>query len=239
MNLFYISQKIQEFVNPKEFDLAILVGDRMETLAVGIALHFMGLEFAHIGGGAITIGSLDQIYRYGITTFATLHYATSKESYKNLKSLPFLDKKNIFFIGYTGIEAIKSFQTFYVIINKLIHNLPKKYILCTVHPNPGENELLSKFISEIPTILDLNSICLIITQTNNDFGSDKIINAINRIKDHPKVYFIKNLGATGYYSAINDSLFLVGNSSSGIIEAPYFCKICVNLGSRQEKREER
>ena len=76
-----------------------------------------------------------------------------------------------------------------------------------------------------------------ITYPNNDTGVEKIMEVINKFRDNNQIIVKKNLGAKGYYSAIHNSKFVIGNSSSGIIEVPYFNKISINVGNRQEGRD--
>ena len=107
----------------------------------------------------------------------------------------------------------------------------------TFHPATNSNELISDIMDKsIKYILD-NGYDLLITYPNNDNGSEDILNVIEHWSSNSKIFISKNLGAKAYYSALNDCKFVVGNSSSGIIEAPYFNKIVLNMGSRQDGRD--
>ena len=107
----------------------------------------------------------------------------------------------------------------------------------TFHPVTNSNENIALLMEySIIKLLSLN-LKVLITYPNNDVGVEKIIEVINKFSDNNRVIIKKNLGAEGYYSAIYNSKFVIGNSSSGVIEVPYFNKISINLGNRQEGRD--
>ena len=109
--------------------------------------------------------------------------------------------------------------------------------MITFHPVTLKNEPIDEIMQLcINKLIDINY-NLLITYPNNDNGYKKIIKVISDWKKHRNVYIVKNLGVPAYYSAIHDCEFVIGNSSSGIIEAPYFGKNVMNIGSRQDGRD--
>jgi len=107
----------------------------------------------------------------------------------------------------------------------------------TFHPVTRRNEPTKDIMGEAIGIILKNKFDVLITYPNNDVGYERILSEIEKWSSNPNVFVSKNLGAKAYYSALNDCTFVIGNSSSGVIEAPYFNKVVLNVGSRQEGRD--
>lgn len=230
--------KVYEIVKNEELDVGYIVGDRIEAYGVALALHFLNIPIIHYAGGQITKGAVDNIYRYNISNLAYLHFATIKTAYQRLINLPTVDPNKVYFTGSTAIDRIKDFLIKPTNINNLIEELTENnYVLMTFHPVTNSNENIALLMEySIIKLLSLN-LKVLITYPNNDVGVEKIIEVINKFSDNNRVIIKKNLGAEGYYSAIYNSKFVIGNSSSGVIEVPYFNKISINVGNRQEGRD--
>ena len=218
-------------------DAIIVAGDRIEALATCFAAYFLKIPLIHLGGGTITRGAVDNSYRYSITSMASLHLTTSQGAYKRLKKLDYIEAGNVLFTGSTAVDSIMRFKKYPNKIEKYIPNIKSGYALMTFHPVTRAKEPIAEIMNNSIKTLTTKKIKVMITYPNNDAGHKDIIKVINHWKKHPDVLVIKNLGADAYYAAINDCMFMIGNSSSGIIEAPYFNKLVINVGSRQEGRE--
>ena len=230
--------KLNQYLKNEKFDAGFIVGDRLEAYASAMAAHFNNIPIIHSGGGAITNGALDDYYRFNITNISKIHLATSKSCYNRLLQCPLVNKCNVYFVGSIPVEGIKAFKKTSTSIH---HNIPKlkkrKFGLLTFHPVTKLDEPTAELMEfSISKILD-NKHDILITYPNNDLGYEAILNVIKKWESHPNVYIVKNLGVKWYYSALRDCAFTLGNSSSGIIEAPYFSKPVINIGSRQEGRE--
>lgn len=231
-NVFY------QLLKSENLDGLFVVGDRPEAYAVALASHFLNIPIFHCGGGALTRGAIDDIYRYNITNLATLHFATSNKCYERLLALPTINREQVFLSGILAIDAIRKFIDSPLPIYDFVPGLvPKEYCLMTFHPatNSGENipELMSFIIDEVIK----RGHKILVTYPNNDTGFEEIIDVIHRYKGNLSVKAIKSLGAPGYYAALNDCSFVIGNSSSGIVEAPYFGRKVINVGLRQDGRD--
>ena len=241
------NKKILEFTNSidlvykclkkDKLDAVLVIGDRLEPYSVALAAHFLRIKIIHIGGGTVTKGALDNIYRYNISNLSDIHFATSKKNYRRLKKIPILNKSKIFFSGATAIYQLNKFLKAPHGINKYIENLSKKYCLLTFHPVTKKNEPINELMEFCIKRLLKSKYRVLITYPNNDKGFEYILNTIEKWKKNPNVFICKNLGIPAYYSAIYSSEFIIGNSSSGIIEAPYFKKNVLDVGSRQEGRD--
>ncbi|MCC5915632.1 MAG: UDP-N-acetylglucosamine 2-epimerase (hydrolyzing) [Balneolaceae bacterium] len=219
-------------------DALFVIGDRPETYAAVLAAHFSDVDVIHLGGGTITEGALDNIYRYNITNLSSLHFATSQGNYKRLKSLPVLNNESVFFTGSFAVDAIKSFLNNPV---SIFNTLPKlkgsPFCLMTFHSATKSAEDIHELMDQSIKLITERGFNVLITYPNNDPGYKKIMNVIDSWKNHDHVFVQDHLGALNYYAALNDCTFVVGNSSSGIIEAPYFNKPVIDVGTRQKGRE--
>lgn len=227
----------QSIIN-EDLDAGYIVGDRIEAYGVALALHFLDIPVLHYAGGQITKGAVDNIYRYNISNLAYLHFTTIRTAYHRLKKGSIIDPKHVYFTGSTAIDSINDFLQDPVSIDHLIPSLKNSnYVVMTFHAVTNSNEDVASIMNfAIDEILSLGY-KILITYPNNDKGVEDIMEVIDKFRNNNKVIIKKNLGAKGYYSAVYNSKFVIGNSSSGVIEVPYFNKITMNIGNRQEGRD--
>ncbi len=218
-------------------DIVLIVGDRFESYAASIACHLANIPIVHLGGGSITKGAVDNVYRYNISNLATYHFTTSKGSYNRLLNLPNIDKNKVFFTGSVAVDSILSFKINPKPISEIIPWLKDNFCVLTFHPVTASKEPIAEVMDATIEYILNKKFAVLITYPNNDPGYEKIINVIEKWRGSSRVFIQENLDAPNYYSALNDCSFVIGNSSSGIVEAPYFNKIIINVGSRQEGRE--
>lgn len=215
----------------------LLLGDRYELLAPVIASFFLRIPIIHLHGGEITKGSLDDSIRHVITKFSNLHFVSNNESKVRVTQMGENPKK-VFNVGALGVDAISHIK-----ISKKkdlekkykISLINKKIILVTYHPNTLDVHKTDLEFKELLKALNkFNKYLIIFTSPNSDIGNNKIIKLIKDfIKFNTNTYFIKSLGQIDYYTFLKISEVLVGNSSSGILEAPSFKTPSVNIGLRQ------
>ena len=222
------------------FDVVYIIGDRLEAYAAALAAHFLKIPVAHFAGGQLTNGAVDNIYRYNISNIATLHFVTNTFAKDRLLQCPIVDGSKVFLVGSSAIDSIKE----YLNNPKEAQNIDERlargnYALMTFH---SETKGVSAN-NTIPEVMDAaiesivkRGVKLLLTYPNNDDGSDAIIAIIKKWEIHPLVVVKKNLGSEYYYTAVDNALFVIGNSSSGIIEIPYFQKYTINIGERQAGR---
>ena len=219
-------------------DVMFLLGDRFETYAAALACHFCEVPVIHSGGGTITKGAHDNIYRYNISNLATYHFATSKGNYKRLLGLPTTVDENVFFTGSFAIDAINEFKRNPKSIHEIVPGLVNRnFCLITFHSDTKSRQNVAEIMDEVILKILSNGTQVLLTYPNNDPGYKKILNVIEKWKSNKDVFIREHLGSIGYYAALRDCMMIIGNSSSGIIEAPYFNKTVINIGTRQEGRE--
>lgn len=222
------------------FDVVYIIGDRLEAYGAALAAHFLKIPVAHFAGGQLTNGAVDNIYRYNISNIATVHFVTNTFAKQRLLQCPIIDGNNVFHVGSSAIDSIKEYLKQPKDASEIDERLSRgNYALMTFHSETkgvqAKNTIPEVMDASIATIL-ARGVKLLITYPNNDDGSEAIIKIIEKWQDNTNVVVRKNLGSEYYYTAVDNALFVIGNSSSGIIEIPYFQKYTVNIGERQAGR---
>lgn len=219
-------------------DIILILGDRIEVLAAAIAAAYMNIAIAHIHGGDITKAGLDESCRYAISSFAHIHFAATKKSAQRLLKIG-EEPRRIFITGAPGLEAITNEKLIdgKGLEKELGINLKKPTILVLQHSVTTQVNKVAQQIKEtINAIKDLKFQTIFI-YPNSDAGGRMIIQEIEKLRELNFVHIFKNLSNKKYFSLLKNIDVLVGNSSSGIIEAPTFKLPVVNIGMRQFNRE--
>lgn len=233
---------IVEFSNTfKKFkpDLNLILGDRDEAMASALAAFHMNIPNAHISGGDKTKAGLDESIRHAITKISNIHFPISKKSKQRIIKMG-ESPKFVFDMGSPSIDMIYKKQ----IIPK--NELERKYkikfngddILLIQHPITTEPKKSKEQISLlIKGILKTNKTVFAIAP-NSDAGNSEIFRALEICaKNNPKFYLFKNIKREDYLGFLKYSKVLIGNSSSGIVEAAYLNTNVINIGTRQKGRE--
>jgi|APSaa5957512535_1039671.scaffolds.fasta_scaffold16692_2 UDP-hydrolysing UDP-N-acetyl-D-glucosamine 2-epimerase len=220
-------------------DIVLLLGDRYETHAAATAAMLMNISIAHIHGGEITEGAVDEQIRHSITKMSYLHFC-STETYRKRIIQMGEDPKRVFNSGAPGIDNIKNLTllTKWELEEELNWQLNSKFALFTYHPVTLEETNIEEDIETILNVLDIFNLSILFTYANADSGGRIINQKIEEFcKKQPKKYKVfKSLGQFKYLSAMKHVDLVIGNSSSGIIEAASFKKPVVNIGYRQKGR---
>jgi len=221
-------------------DLVVILGDRYEALSVAIAAHVNKIPIAHIHGGELTLNLMDDAFRHSITKLSQIHFASNK-IYRNRIIQLGENPKNVFLSGGLGIDSIKNTQ--FLSRNQIEKNLGinsnKKNVIVTLHPETLEKKFNLKNINILlDSINDFKKYTnFIFTSPGADVSSNLIKNRIKKyVKKNKNCYLFNSLGHKKYYSLLRFSNLMLGNSSSGILEMPYFNKPTINIGSRQKGR---
>ena len=221
-------------------DIIVLLGDRYEIFSAGSAALIANIPVAHLHGGETTEGAFDESIRHSITIMSHLHF-TAAEEYKNRVIQLGEHPSRVFNVGGMGIENIKrlkllSRDEFEESIN---FKLNKKNILVTFHPVTLENSSAKEQFQELLDAIDeLEDTNIIFTKANSDTNG-RIINQMCDeyvLKNPNKSICFTSLGQLRYLSALQYVDAVVGNSSSGLIEAPSFKIGTINIGDRQKGR---
>ncbi len=237
-NINFILQKMGGIFERHKFDFFLGLGDRYETFAAVISANNFQIPIIHLSGGLLSFGSHDEFYRHAITKLATFHFTTSENSRKRVIQMG-ESPKRVFNYGSLGVEATKKFKFFSKsqIQKRFNFKLNKICILVTVHPNTSDSK-----IKEVDPILKalkkLNDVSIIFTSPNNDPGFKYIVFKLKKfISMHKNSHYLDKISDEEYLSILKFSNLVLGNSSSGIYQAPYLGVPTLNIGNRQEGRE--
>jgi len=220
-------------------DVVLLLGDRYETHAAATAAMLMNIPIAHIHGGEITEGAVDEQIRHSITKMSYLHFCAT-ETYRQRVIQMGEDPARVFNSGAPGIDNIINLNllTKKILEKELSWKFTSKSALFTYHPVTLEENDIAHDLEVILSILETFSFNILFTYANADAGGRVINQKIEQFcKIQPAKYkVVKSLGQVKYLSAMKYVDLLIGNTSSGIIEAASFKKPVVNIGDRQKGR---
>jgi GDP/UDP-N,N'-diacetylbacillosamine 2-epimerase (hydrolysing) len=220
-------------------DLVLVLGDRFEMFAAATAAHIGLIPLAHIHGGEITEGVIDDAFRHAITKMSQLHFVSTKEYAARVIQLG-EQPSTVHVTGGLGVDALSNLKLLSKseLQSKLGFQLGEKNLLITFHPTTLEFSTAKDQVSELLKALSkLTQTTLIFTMANADSGG-LVINQL--IKDFAEqnlnAKLFPSLGQLAYLSCIPFMDGVVGNSSSGILEVPSFSKGTINIGDRQRGR---
>lgn len=227
--------------NKNDFSIILTLGDRYEMASAVLSTVPFGLKVAHIHAGETTLGAIDNIYRHCITLAASVCFTSTEQYNKRVRQLNPLC--NAYTVGSLSLDGLNTSdlpsredlsQRFHI-------DFSKPVIMVVFHPETVHPENNVIFIREIIEVIDSNPhLNFVINYPNMDTGADSIRQALSSYRDKigniKRVVFVEHFGKQYYFSCLLHSSLLIGNSSSGIIEAASFGKYVINLGKRQEGR---
>lgn len=222
-------------------NLAIILGDRYEMLAAAEACLIYKIPIAHIAGGAISEGAYDDSIRHCITKISHIHFTETEEYRKRVIQMG-EQPDNVICTGALGVNNIRKEKVMSLqeLENSLMFKLVPKFLLVTFHPVTIETNTAAQQCDNLLSALaEINDdYKLLFTLPNSDTDGRVIIRKINKyVSQNPdKAYIITSLGKKRYYSALKYASAVVGNSSSGLVEAPSFNIPTLNIGDRQKGR---
>lgn len=221
-------------------DIVVALGDRFEIFGAVSAAHFIGIPVAHISGGDTTEGAVDDAIRHCLTKMSDLHFPGCAQSARRIIQMG-EQPDRVFNVGEPGVENCLNMELMSrqeladsIKFDKLLG----AYSLVTFHPVTMENDTAVSQVYELIGAMDAQQdMSYIVTMANADAGG----RAINRIwleegKTHSNWLVVASLGVLRYLSAMKYAKLVIGNSSSGIIEAPSMGTPTINIGDRQKGR---
>ncbi len=221
-------------------DLLLVVGDRFETFAAVVATLPFGIPVAHCHGGELTLGAIDEAMRHAITKMSHLHFV-STEAYKRRVIQLGEDPDRVFISGALGLENISKIKLLgrRALEEELKLPFREKLTVVTFHPPTLElDQIQNQFKQILGALLKLKDTTIVFTMPNADTGGRVIMRMIERfVKENPEsAKAFASLGTERYLSLLKQADFVLGNSSSGIIEAPSLKIPTINVGDRQKGR---
>lgn len=222
-------------------DLLLVLGDRFEIFAACSAALLARVPIAHIHGGEVTAGAYDEAFRHSITKMSSIHFVATEDYKKRVVQLG-ENPKTVHLVGGLGVDAIKELEL--LSKNEIERNLgikfAKKSLLVTLHPATLEDQAPAEQIRELLAALsDKPDVTLIFTMPNADTGGLEIMRQIKHfVENNHNAYAFESLGQLNYLSCLAIVDGIVGNSSSGILEAPTLRVGTINIGDRQLGRSQ-
>jgi UDP-N-acetylglucosamine 2-epimerase (hydrolysing) len=224
-----------KYVKINKPDLIMLHGDRLEALAGAVVGAYNNILVGHIEGGEVS-GTIDNSIRHSISKLSHLHFVSNISHKKRLIQLGEV-QKNIFVIGSPDIDIMisKKLPSIQKVKKQYKINF-KEYSILIFHPVTTELDKVSSQINLLIDCLIKSNKNYIIIYPNNDLGSNAIINSIEKLKKNKKFKLFKTMRLTYFLTLLKNANFIIGNSSAGIREAPFYGVNAINVGSRQHLR---
>ena len=221
-------------------DLIIILGDRYEMLAAASAALYSNIAIAHIHGGENTEGAIDEAIRHSITKMSWFHFTATKKYRQRVIQLG-ESPSRVFNVGGLGVYAISktNFYSKKELEKKFSIKFKKFNFLVTMHPVTLEGKFSQTNITALLKVLkNYKNSNIFFTMPNADKDNKIITKKIKKFVSENKKnsFFFKSLGLKNYYSILKNIDAVIGNSSSGIIEAPSFKIATINIGDRQKGR---
>ena len=232
-------EKFDEIFKKNKFDLLIVLGDRYEIFSAVISASFYRIPIAHLSGGEVTEGAIDESLRHSITKFSTFHFASNQVYLKRIKQLG-ENPKNIFHVGSTTVENVNKEKLYSRkdLEKKLNFDFKQENYLITFHPVTFQKDYgLRDFKTILSYFEKRKNIGIIFTIPNSDTKNFFISKMIKKfIKKNKNSKYYGSLGRIKYFSVIKNVDAVIGNSSSGLSEVPSLKRPTINIGTRQKGR---
>jgi GDP/UDP-N,N'-diacetylbacillosamine 2-epimerase (hydrolysing) len=227
------------YFSDHEPDLLMVIGDRYETFAAATAAAILDIPIAHICGGSVTTGAVDEFFRHSITKMSILHFTTCEQYRRRVIQLG-EDPARVYNVGSLAIENSIGLD----LLSKeqlgasIGFSVDEPYCVVTFHPETASDENPETQLGELMSALAENGqYRYVITMANADAGSRAINNAwLEEGRKHRDWLVVQSLGVRRYLSALKHSEMMIGNSSSGTTEGPAMHIPVVNIGDRQKGR---
>jgi UDP-N-acetylglucosamine 2-epimerase (hydrolysing) len=219
-------------VNP---DMIIVHGDRVETLAGAIVGSLNNILVSHIEGGEIS-GTVDELIRHSVSKLSHIHFVSNKQAQKRLIQMGEI-KESIFTIGSPDIDIMFSDQLPNLGTVKDYYKIDfEKYAVVMFHPVTTEFKQMKNYTENFVNTLLQDYHNYVVIFPNNDLGSQFIIDAYQKLKENARFRIFPSIRFEYFLTLLKNSQFIIGNSSAGIREAPYYGIPIINIGTRQQNR---
>lgn len=226
---------LSSYIQEHRPDMIIIHGDRGEALAGAIVGALNNILVAHVEGGEIS-GTIDELIRHAISKLSHIHLVANTEARTRLLQMG-EDEKQIYVIGSPDIDLMFSQDLPTLKTAKEYYQIPfDTFGICMFHPVTTEIDKMAWAASELITAMKNSARNFIVIFPNNDMGSREVLQTLKTLEDHPKFRLYPSLRFEYFLVLLRASRFILGNSSAGIREAPYYGIPTINIGTRQNGR---
>ena len=216
-------------------DMIVVHGDRVETLAGAIVGSLNNILVAHIEGGERS-GTVDELIRHSVSKLSHIHFVSNAEAKKRLLQMGEI-KSSIYTIGSPDVDIMFSDDLPSLSLSKAYYEIDfLSYGIAMFHPVTTEASDMAQYAEEFVNALMADHHNYVIVFPNNDMGSQSIIDAYQQLKTNNRFRIFPSLRFEYFLTLLKNSQFIIGNSSAGIREAPYYGIPIINIGTRQQNR---
>jgi UDP-N-acetylglucosamine 2-epimerase (hydrolysing) len=216
-------------------NLILVHGDRVETLAGAIVGSLNNILVAHIEGGELS-GTVDELIRHSVSKLSHIHFVSNDEAAKRLIQMGEM-KSSIYTIGSPDIDIMFSNNLPSIEVAKAYYQIPfDQFGIVMFHPVTTEANDMEQYAQNFVTALQNDTHNYVVIYPNNDLGSQFIINEYLNLKEQSRFRIFPSLRFEYFLTLLKESQFIIGNSSAGIREAPYYGIPIINIGTRQQNR---
>jgi UDP-N-acetylglucosamine 2-epimerase (hydrolysing) len=226
---------LSRFVKEQKPDLIIVHGDRLEALAGAIVGSLNNILVGHIEGGELS-GTIDELIRHSVSKMSHIHFVCNEQAMKRLIQMGEISN-HIFTIGSPDIDIMFSPNLPSIETVKSYYEIPfQSYSILMMHPVTTEVEKIEEQTKQLIEAIDDNKRNYVIIFPNNDMGSSKIIEGYNKLHNKTNIKIFPSIRFEYFLVLLKNCQFIIGNSSAGVREAPYYGTPSVNIGNRQQNR---
>jgi UDP-N-acetylglucosamine 2-epimerase (hydrolysing) len=226
---------LSDYIKEIKPDLIVVHGDRVEAMAGAIVGALNNILVAHIEGGEVS-GTIDELIRHSVSKMSHLHFVSNEKAKKRLLQLG-EDSKSIFVIGSPDLDLMSSNNLPSLDVVKAHYKIGfEEYAVFMYHPVTTDLESLHENIKSTIDALITSEQKYIVIYPNNDNGSEIIINEISRLENNKNFLIFPSIRFENFLTLLKYSKFMIGNSSAGIREVPFYGIPSINLGNRQNNR---
>lgn len=235
----YCTIEVAKLFREYEFDIICVLGDRYELIPIVLNAILFNKPIIHWGGGEVTEGVIDNQIRNMITKASQIHFVATKDYAEKIANME-EDKNRVFVTGSPVVETFREFKPIpkKELFKQLGLNIDLPVILLTYHPVSIEFDITPiQQITNLFESLKKFNFQIVVTSPNLESDRKVIMEYIQeQVRNNSNIHYFKSLGIKRYHSLIPYCSFLIGNSSSGMFEAPYFKVPTINIGDRQKGR---
>lgn len=223
------------FVQETNPDLIVIHGDRVEALAGAIVGSLNNILVAHIEGGELS-GTIDELIRHATSKMSHIHFVANQKAKSLLKQMGELPK-SIYTIGSPDIDIMFSNTLPNLETVKTYYNIKfSNYAVAIFHPVTTEHDKMEIYAAYFVNALIESKKNYVVIFPNNDLGSQAILKAYNKLKQHERFRIFPSVRFEYFLTLLKKAEFIIGNSSAGVREAPYYGIPTINIGTRQDNR---
>ena len=231
-------QALAPVVDQRRPDWLLLPGDREESITLALCGAYLGLAMAHYSAGDRVVGNVDDMVRHAVSRLSHLLLTTNEDARQRLiKSGE--QEWRVHNVGHSGLDRMRlapAMSTEELAAELSVASVANKYVVVVQHPLSSEWQEAGNDMRETMEALRELGLQTFVSYPNSDPGADRIISVIDEYRGDPRVSIFKNIPDAPFINLLRNATALVGNSSMGLLEAPYLKLPVINVGRRQTNR---